>query len=595
MSSNDHVRSSLRLQQVQVVLILDVAEYVRLMEEDQHDMEQRWRRIVGRVRNDVLPAHGGQLVETRGDSLVLTFPQVQPAAQAAFAINQLCGNVNEGMPPHRHILLRMGIHAGEVFTQDNEVSGRTVNLAARLMTSVAGPGEIVVSADAHDQLTPMLDADIEDLGDCYLKHVKEPVRAYRIGPPGPRPVIESGTATMPSLRPTIAVIPFTNRSNDAEHNILGEVLADEIISALSRTALLNVTSRLSTTAFRGRLATLEDMGAHLKADYILSGKYGVSGGNFNLALELAEVRSGHIQWNDSVTGQIADIVNGELELVERVISAIGNRVLQHELQRGQSQALPTLESYTLLMNAIVRMHRGSAHEFDRARQMLQALTERIPRLAVPHAWLAKWHVLRFNRGMSTDHTRESMLALDCTKRALDAEPECALALTIDGFVHTNLLKRLDIGQERYEHALKVNPNESLAWLLKGTLHAFKGEGTLAVEGTEHALNLSPLDPLRYFYESLAATAAHTAGHYERAIELAQQSLRSNRIHVSTLRALAIAQSQLGRMEDARKTVADLLKLKPDLTIRQYLEDNPSSDFATGKVWSEALRRAGVPD
>jgi class 3 adenylate cyclase len=165
------------------VLILDVAEYVRLMEEDQHDMEQRWRRIVGHVRNDVLPVHGGRLVETRGDSLVLTFHQVQPAAQAAFAINQLCGDVNEGMPPHRHILLRTGIHVGEVFTQDNDVSGHTVNLAARLMTSVAGPGEIVVSADAHDQLTPMLDADIEDLGDCYLKHVKEPVRAYRIGPP----------------------------------------------------------------------------------------------------------------------------------------------------------------------------------------------------------------------------------------------------------------------------------------------------------------------------------------------------------------------------------------------------------------------------
>ena len=72
---------------------------------------------------------------------------------------------------------------------------------------------------------------------------------------------------------------------------------------------------------------------------------------------------------------------------------------------------------------------------------------------------------------------------ECTKRALDTDPECSLALAVDGFVHTNLLKRLDIAQERYELALPANPNNSLAWLLKGTLHAFMDEGSTAVECT----------------------------------------------------------------------------------------------------------------
>jgi tetratricopeptide (TPR) repeat protein len=222
------------------------------------------------------------------------------------------------------------------------------------------------------------------------------------------------------------------------------------------------------------------------------------------------------------------------------------------------------------------------------------LTQRARRQALPHAWLAKWHVLRFNRGRTLDKSREAKIALDCTKRALDAEPNCSLALTMDGFVHTNLLKRLDIGQQRYDLALQVNPNDSLAWLLKGTLHAFKGEGRLAVEGTERALMLSPLDPLRYFYESLAATAAHSAGRYDRAIELAQRSLRANRVHPSTYRALAIAQSRSGRMEDARKTVTDLLQLQPELTVRSYLESNPSGPYETGRAWAEALRQAGLP-
>jgi tetratricopeptide (TPR) repeat protein len=213
--------------------------------------------------------------------------------------------------------------------------------------------------------------------------------------------------------------------------------------------------------------------------------------------------------------------------------------MARELVRAQSQPLPTLESYTLLMGAIALMHRLSLQDFDRAKQMLQTLTERAPRQAIPWAWMAKWHVLRVQQGWSDNPDLDAKLALDCTKRALDADAHCSLALAVDGFVHTNLLKQLDVALDRYERALRVNPNDSLALLLKGTLHAFKGEGKQALKDTKHALRLSPLDPLRYFYDSLAATAALSAGDYERALELARRSLRANRTHTSTLRAVVI--------------------------------------------------------
>jgi tetratricopeptide (TPR) repeat protein len=227
--------------------------------------------------------------------------------------------------------------------------------------------------------------------------------------------------------------------------------------------------------------------------------------------------------------------------------------------------------------------------------MLEAVAERVPRHPIPHAWLAEWHVLRVQQGWADDAKREALLALDCTRRSLDADPNCSLALAIDGFANTNLLKRFDVAEDRYDLALRANPNEALAWLLKGTLHAFRGEGAQAVEHTEHARRLSPLDPLRYFYDSLAATAALSAGRYERAIELAQGSLRLNRTHTSTWRALAIAQVQLGRVDEARKTAGQLLALEPGLTVKGYLERSPSSAFETGKIWSDALRVAGVPD
>ena len=122
-----------------------------------------------------------------------------------------------------------------------------------------------------------------------------------------------------------------------------------------------------------------------------------------------------------------------------------------------------------------------------------------------------------------------------------------------------------------------------------------GEGEQAVEKTERALTLSPLDPLRYYFNSLSATAALAAHHYERAIELAQASLKLNCTHTSTLRALAIAQVGTGDLSAARFTVKRLLELEPGLTAKKYLARSPGANFGTGLDWSRALVAAGLPE
>lgn len=577
---------------VRTVLVVDMVESVRLVDADEDGTVARWRALMDQIVREVLPSHGGRLIKRLGDGMLIEFPHVPPAVKAAFSIQHTCQAANSGVPQERQMLLRMGAQVGELIADEHDLYGREVNLAARL-TSLAGPGELVVSAGVRDQLTPILDADIEDLGDCYVKHLARPVRAYRIGPPGPRPIIEPGAATN-ELQPTVAIIPFRERIGDAEHHVLGEVLADELISAFSRSDELHVISRLSTTAFRDRNVSVSEVSSYLNATYVLSGAYRAAGTQLVLFAELAEAKSGRVVWARELKGHVGGIIEGKDPLVERIVAEVSGAVLARELERAQSHALPTLQSYTLMMAAIALMHRLSFQDFGRARDMLQALIERAPRRAVPQAWLGKWHVMRVWQGWSDDPAKDTQEALACTRRALDADPHCSLALAIDGMVHTNLAKKLDVAEERYDLALRVNPNDSLAWVLRGTLHAFKGEGTKAMRATQHALRLSPLDPQRYFYEAMAATAALSAKKYERAIALAQHSLRANRTHASTLRAMAIAQWELGRADDARKTVQDLMKLEPNLTVTKYLERSPASAYEPGKIWSNALRNAGVP-
>jgi TolB-like protein len=408
-----------------------------------------------------------------------------------------------------------------VFLLPGEIFGHGVNIAQRLAT-LAGPGEIIVSARVREQLVPDLDGDIEDVGNCYLKHVQEPVHAYRVGPPGPQPVIESGFFPG-QLYPSIAIVPFATCDTACDTRLLGDVMAEEIIGELSRSAALTIISRLSTMPFRGRDTISEEIGAHLRANYVLTGFYTVDGQEIRLRVELAEAKSGRIIWVHSIICRLADILNGDREMLSELVAKVQSAVRARELERARAQPLPTLQNYTLLMAAVTLMHR-SLRDFEEARHLLQTLTDRTRRQPIPNAWMAKWHVLRVQQGWSPDLKQDAQDALEYTKRALDTDPDCSLALAVDGFVHTNLLKRFDIAQERYSRAVTTNPNDSLAWLLKGTMHAFMGDGQQAITDTQRALRLSPLDPHRFFYDSLAGTACISAGDYMGALRLAHRSL-----------------------------------------------------------------------
>jgi adenylate cyclase len=580
------------------LLIIDVVESVRLMEANEQDAVRQWQRLVELVVHDVLPKHAGRLVKSIGDGLMLEFATPRPAVHAALHIQQLCHATNHGVPPPKRMHLRAGVHCGHYVSDEHDIYGADVNLAVRL-TTLAGPGEIIVSAPVRDQLTPALDGDIEDLGDCYLKHLVSPVRAYRVGNAGAAPIIEPGSNRPLDLRPTIAVIPFAARGAEPGHALIGEAVADELIAALSKTAELHVISRLSTTVFRDRAASpdgaLADIRQHLGATYVLSGRCTVIGSHMSLFVELAEADGGRIVWADNLKGLVSGLFNPDDDMLSRIVAAVSSAVMKHELGRAQNHALPTLEGYTLLLGAIAMMHRTDYHDFDKARLMLEHLIERSKRHPVPHAWLAKWHVLKVQQGWASDVAVESKLAHSRISEALELDADNALAWTIDGQVKTNLFKQLDSAENSYKTALECNPNESLAWLLKGTLHAFRGEGDIAIKSTSRAISLSPLDPMRYFYDSLAATAAISAKNYELGITLAKRSLRANRTHTSTLRALAIAQVGFGDINEAKKTVELLRLLEPELNARRYLERSPSAAFATGVEWTQALVLAGLPE
>ena len=575
-----------------VVLVMDLVESVRLMAANEAAVVQRWHTFVQHARAHVLPRHHGRHVKSLGDGLLAEFDCAPDAVKAAQDLHHYFDDANRQMPAEQQFHLRAGLNAAQIYVDSIDVYGAGVNLAARV-AALAGPGETMVTSEVRDRITDGLDGDVEDMGECHLKHVSEPVRVWRVGAAGAAPILPAGESSQREMRPSLAVIPFAMRTVQPGHEMLGEALADELIAALSRTSELHVISRLSTTAFSQRQHAIDEIRTRLGANYVLSGSCRSEGAQLALFVELIDSRSGHVVWADNLRGQVQGIFLADDDLIARLVAGISASVMKSELERGRSQALPTLENHTLLLGAVALMHRLTLTDFQRSKTMLDHLAERNPRHALPHAWLAQWHVLKVQQAWADDRQLEARLALERTRRALDLSPDCATAMTAEGFVHTNLLRDPDAGFQRYEAALHMNPNDSMAWLLKGTLHAFRDEGELALADTQRALRLSPLDPLRYFYDSLAATAALSACDYAAARDLARRSLRANRTHMSTLRALIVAEAMLGEHAAAQVAVRELSRLDPQFSIGSFLKSSPSNISDLGQRCAEAFRIAGV--
>jgi tetratricopeptide (TPR) repeat protein len=265
-----------------------------------------------------------------------------------------------------------------------------------------------------------------------------------------------------------------------------------------------------------------------------------------------------------------------------------------ELRRARITSFDELDAYGITLRGVELMHRLSQDDFLAARQAFETAIARNPVSPAPHAWLAKWHVMRVVLGASDNAAQDSAAASACAERALACDAEDALALAVDAHVAAWSRHDLDAAERRLAQALAANPNEPLAWLWSAITHGWRGRGAQAVQCSDRALSLSPLDPMIYYFNSLAGLANLVAERYDRAIELSSRSLRENRLHTPTLRTLAAALVLAGRLDEARDTIGALRELEPGLTAGAVAARYPGRDSPHAARLIGALVEAGLP-
>ncbi len=585
-----------------VFLVVELADAAQLALHDDAGTTRRWQRFVHRARQALAP-HQGRLLTALDAGVVLSFHHARRALHAAADLHRLMDLANAEQPGLPPLHLRAAVHTAPAGLGTAVPPESTLQRLAWL-NAHADAGGTVLSAAARDTLAEGLDATLEDLGEQAAAALPPPAgppaepdglsRVYRVMNTGGHAQRSLPTQCSADLRAAIVVVPFDSGGDRAHERLaIGDLIASGVIARLSRARHVRVINRLSTQALRGRSSTVAELQQHLGASHVLTGDFAESFGRLTIRYELRDLAEDTVVRTGRLTATLADLLELDSEPVAALAQEVHDALFEGAAQAVLSRPLPTLQSFALLLGGIQLLHRSSRHDFAASLDVLDHLARQHPRCVEPLIWQAKWYALRAVQGLTADREAEARTALDCIARALDAEPNNSFALAMQGFVHCVLTRDQDAATAALKQAVILNPNESLAHLFHGMTLGLQGRLDEGIAAFGSATATSPLDPACYMYDSIGAYLHVAAGHQAHAIALARRSLRLNREHAHSWRALTIAQVELGRLDEARASLHELLRVQPGLTQRNYLA-GAGADARNRSRFAEALGRAGLP-
>lgn len=375
--------------------------------------------------------------------------------------------------------------------------------------------------------------------------------------------------------------------------MIGELIADGVIERLSHNIGLRVIARRSTSALRNSKRPSE-IERHLGSTFVLSGTYSIRNSRLIVTAELAETRSQALLWAGQLRQALRDLFHEASELLHDLARIVGQSLGKAHVNQALMRPLPSLESGLLMLASISMTHSHADAIFERGQKAWITLATRHPGHALPRAWLAMWHALNVIKGRSRSMGRDIAQAREQSLRALQAEPNNAMALAVAGYIQTQLLGDPQQANNYLTAAIEANPSEPMAWLFKSLCSAGWGSSSLSVTEASFARNLSPVDPLQYFFDMFMGNAFLADHQLKQAIAYGRQSLTVNRNHVPTLRLLLTAHTELGQINAGRAVLDQLRAEMPGLTISSYLSMGSAASSLRQRV-ANAMRQLGLPE
>jgi TolB-like protein/class 3 adenylate cyclase/Flp pilus assembly protein TadD len=573
------------------IVCADIAGYSRMMGADEAGTHASFKAHRSAIYPIILN-HGGRLVKNTGDGFLLEFPSIVGAIEAAVAMQKVMTERNHHLPSDRAMHFRMGVHMGDVITDEDEVFGEDVNIAVRL-ESVAPPGGIAVSEKACIEAGKRLSVALRDGGPRRFKNIADPIPVWTWAPEGAELHSRARTdhASAPAQYRTaiIGVLPFVNLSGSADE-YFSDGLTEDLIHALSLQSFFRVLSRSSTFPFRDKNLSTRLIAREIDATYLIQGSVRRAGNKIRVTAELIAPESGEQLWTGRYDRDIDDLFALQDELTTSLSGAIAP-----EIYRAEASSLsrnPDLTAWDRFLKGVSHYYRETKEDFEASIDFFKQAIALDPTLSIARAYLATIMVQGVQYGWLKGSQELWASAMELAESSVRLDPRSSFAFSI--------LAYLDVMQGRYEdaheairRAVELNPYDMGARGVQGICHLVTGEHRKAIELLSMAAQRGNSDP-RYQWAASTAFSHYLLGQYEAALSWAREALYLNPNHLQVLALRAAALARLGRTEEATKASEVLLGHYPGFTIERHLRNfrwKSQDDLAH---YREGLVKAGVP-
>jgi len=610
------------------ILSADVVGYSRLME----DNEEATIQTLNAYRNSMstlIQQHRGRVVDMTGDNLMAEFSSVVDAVKCAVETQKEMCDRNADLPENRRMLFRIGVNLGDIVEEDDRIYGDGVNIAARL-ESLAEAGGICISGTAYDQLKNKLELGYEYFGEHSVKNIAVPVRVYKvlmepeavgktigerrktkrwmtvtaavvilIGLAGWYLYIEQSKRVKPASvekmafplpdKPSIAVLPFVNKSGDPKQDYFSDGITETIITALTQIQNMFVIARSSTNIYKGKNAEIRQVAEELGVRYVLEGGVQMTEDRVRISAQLIDAITGKYLWAESWDRDLADIFSLQDEITIKIITSLNVTLLKGEDARRWAQSTDNLKAYLKYLEGLKIHQRNTKENNLIGRQLLEEAIALDPNYTAAYIQLGVIHIVDAAYGWAESRDKSIEAAEELALKALSLDDSYPGTYIILGAVNSlrGEIKKA-IALRRKAVALSPNSANPHAWLAAILLDDGKTEE--AIEEFKIARRLNPFPPdwiLNY-----SAEAYRVNGEYEKAIEILQKIIKRNPDAWLSHFELAACYGLLGREEEARAAATEVLRIRPDFTIDK-LYNHPYGDKANRDLTIEVLRKAGL--
>ncbi len=577
------------------ILAADVAGYSRLIGADEAGTLGRLKAVRARVIDPAIAEHRGRIVKTTGDGILVEFGSVVDALRCATEVQSAMAERNSAAHPETLIEFRIGINVGDIVVEDGDIFGDGVNVAARL-EALADPGGICVSARVQEDTAGRLDLTFDDMGEQSLKNIARPVHVYRVRltstetTPKATPSVGAPLLALPD-KPSIAVLPFANMSNDPEQEFFADGIAEDIITALSRYPSLFVIARNSCFTYKGRAVDVKQVGRELGVRYVLEGSLRKAGNRIRVTAQLVEAETGNHVWAERYDRDLADIFAVQDEITEAVTIAIAPAIAEAEQQRAMRKPPGSLDAWAAYQRGLWHLGKVTVEDFAVAQELFERGIKADPTFAGCYSGLAlaKLQASAVYQSLDANEAQNSAEALArqaVARDSADAEARSCLgwALQARGELEGALME--------IDHALAISPNLAVAHAQRGATLIFIGRPKEGLRAIETSIRLDPRDPFSAIRLLHIACGLYFSGEYEATVEAAKRLSRSYPNFPMIHRWSAAALGQLGRKAEAKEALNKAIHLAPaafEMYVRNRVPWFRSEDHLH---LVEGLRKAG---